>query len=177
MKPAYSIVPGLALAALLSACGGGVSFGDFHDDGDELRNVPYESNMPGEMTVARAVDVSLNATYRSSGVLLNNVWRFFATGSHPETCRFRFGGLQHPTRNQVLSGEIWYLPKGSAVELATVSINGQEFDVQDTRAVTADPANNRVVFQDAQARSTQSVETITLNGTIPIRPGTRDPGC
>lgn len=176
MKPASSIAAAFALAGLLSACGGGVTFGDF-DDEDSRDNVPVASNLPASVTVQGASDVQLNGTYSTPSTLLNEVWRYFATGSHPETCRFRFGGLQQPGQNRVMSGEIWYLPESTTVHLATFSINGQEFDLQDTRAATADRAANQVVFQAATLRSTESVETITVDGTIPIRPDHKARGC
>lgn len=176
MKPASSLAAAFALASLLSACGGSITFGDF-DDEDPRDNVPVASNLPASVTVKGASDVQLDGTYSTATTLLNEVWRYFATGSHPETCRFRFGGLQQSGQNRVMSGEIWYLPESTAVYLATFSINGQAFDLQDTRTATADRAANQVVFQSAALRSRQTLETLAVDGTIPIRPDHKARGC
>ena len=74
--PARHAISCLALAALLSACGGGsvgVSFGDFDDDDPFAFHPPRSSGLPASVTVSAATDPAFNGNYASSNIWLSPV--------------------------------------------------------------------------------------------------------
>ena len=120
---------------------------------------------------------ALNGVYTTSNIFLNNVTKVDPV-DEPETCRMRFSNLPRSTNaQQLMDGDIRYLPGTNTLDTAVVSINTIEFGVGRNTGVTVDRANNRVVFTNAVLTSTQATgQSITLTGTIPMR-GDRPEGC
>ena len=171
MKNLHSSVAAVALAALLTACGGG-------DEGvivDE--DEPGPSGMAATMTVTAAGDTALNGVYSSSNVLTNTVTKVNPIGGDPETCRFRFSGLMQAGSTRQMDGDIRYIPGNPEVRTTFISISTVEFVLQGSVGASVDRANNRVNYSGAVLTSTQGTgRTITLTGSIPMR-GNRPEGC
>jgi hypothetical protein len=157
----------LALSVLaLAACGGG-------DDDNE----PAPTALSAGMTVSSASDAVLNGGYSSTNVSLNEVEKVNPIGGEPETCRFRFSGLQQAGTTRLMDGDIRYIPGTSDLRATFVSINGVEFRLQGTNNAAVDRVNGRVVYNGAQMTSTQgSGGVIIVTGTIPMLGG-RPEGC
>jgi hypothetical protein len=170
MRPAfYKFAASAVLVSVLAACGGG---DDDADSGD-----PQPRAIPATIAVPAASDASLTGTYSSNTIALNEVTKFNPVGGDPETCRFRFAGLQQSGTTRLMDGDIRYVPGTTELRVAFVSINTIEFRIQGTGGVFIDKPNNRVVFTNAVLTSTQgSANTITLNGAIPMLGG-RPEGC
>lgn len=170
-------LPTAALALVLTACGGG-------DEGIFVENEnPSASGLSATMTVSGSAATALNGAYTTSNIFLNNVTKVDPV-DEPETCRMRFSTLPLATNpQQVMDGDIRYLPGTNAVRTAFVSINAIGFtivgetDPAGARGMTVDRANNRIVFTGAVFTSTGATgQSITLTGAIPMR-GNRPEGC
>jgi hypothetical protein len=168
-SPRYTVAA-LALAGLLSACGGGdIGIPDTNND---LRS----SGASASVTVSAARDASLDGVYQTSDLFLNDVDKVNPIGEH-ETCRFRFSGLQHTSDGKTMDGDIRYLPGTNAADTTFVSIDAVEFRLEGTTGAVVDRDNNRIVYTGAVLTSTQGTgDTITLTGAIPMR-GDRPEGC
>jgi hypothetical protein len=170
-----------AIAALLSACGGGsVAIGDFGGDDPFDLHPPRSSGRPASVTVDAATEPAFVGLYSATDVPVTSVLRFFPQDGDPETCRFRFIGLQQQQSRveRVMDGEIRYLPNTSELRTAFVVINTLEFRHDGTSGATVDRANNLVTFDDAVFRSTQgSNDTVTVTGSIPLRNEAKPAGC
>ena len=165
-KPIPAAVLALAAAALLAACGGG------GDDDD-----PFPTTRNGAVTVTSATDSQFNGVYASNTVSLNEVVKFNPIGGDPETCRFRFSGLQQAGANRLMDGDIRYIPGNNEVRTTFVSINGVEYRLQGTPGASVDRANDEIDYTGAVLTSTAgSGATITLTGSIPMLGG-RPEGC
>ena len=172
MKAFFSSTTAVALAVLLSACGGG-------DEGIVVEeHEPSPSGASATVTVSGATgaDIDLNSAYATSNLSLNNVTKVNPIGEH-ETCRFRFSGLTSATTGKMMDGDIRYLPGTNALDTTFVSIATVEFRLTGTTGATVDRANNRISYTGAVLTSTQNTgRTITLTGSIPMR-GDRPEGC
>ena len=168
-------LPALAVATLLAACGGG-------DEGFIVEEkAPSPSGIAAAMSVtgASGPDVAFNGAYSTSDIYLNNVTKVNPIGGAPETCRFKFGNLPqtgNPSRG--MTGDIRYVPGSLILNVAFVSIDGNEFSISGTtNTVSVDRPNNRVRFSAAQLTATSgSGRSIVLTGDIPMR-GDRPEGC
>lgn len=159
----------LASAGLLAACGGG--------DGDGDSGDPSPTARGASVVVSAAGDTALNGTYSSSTVSLNEVEKFNPVGGEPETCRFRFSGLQQTGSTRLMDGDIRYIPGTTETRVTFVSINGVEFRLQGTTGAVVDKGASEIDYNGAVLTSTQgSGQTITLTGSIPMRTG-RPEGC
>ncbi|TWO70560.1 hypothetical protein FN976_13420 [Caenimonas sedimenti] len=155
----------VAVAAALSACGGG-------DD-----NEPFPSALNAQVAVASGTEAALNGTYSSNTVSINDVEKFNPIGGDPETCRFRFSGLQQTGSSRLMDGDIRYIPGTNELRVTFISINGTEFRLQGTAQAAVDKVNNEIDYTGATLTSTQGTgATITLSGSIPMR-GNRPEGC
>ncbi len=155
----------LASAGLLTACGGG---GD--DD-------PAPTPRGASVVVSSAGDATLNGTYSSNAISLNDVEKVNPIGGDPETCRFRFSGLQQTGTSRLMDGDIRYIPGNNELRVTFVSINGVEFRLQGTTGAVVDRGSNEIDYNGAVLTSTQGTgQTITLTGSIPMRTG-RPEGC
>ncbi|HET8747529.1 MAG TPA: hypothetical protein VFM98_18155 [Ramlibacter sp.] len=173
-----SFLPPLLAAGLLSACGGGVSFSFVDDDGDDFFDLPFRSGRPAFATVSAASDARLDGRYASDDARLTHVFRFRARGSTPETCRFQFEGLRQPATDAFMSGEIQYLPGTDNLFASFFVVEGREFRVDGNNGVRLDRASNSIVYQGAVLASTQGTgQTITLDGSIPMRNEDKPSGC
>lgn len=171
MSPAVykTLAASAVLVTLLSACGGG---DDDADSGD-----PAPRAIAASAAVGNASDANLNGVYASNTIALNEVTKFNPVGGDPETCRFRFAGLQQAGTTRLMDGDIRYVPGTTELRVAFVSIATIEFRIQGTAGVFIDKPNNRVVFTNAVLTSTQGTgNTITLTGAIPML-GSRPEGC
>ncbi|MBE7366452.1 hypothetical protein [Ramlibacter pallidus] len=168
----------LALAAVLSACGGGsvgVSVGDFDEDDPFAFHPPRSSGLPAAVTVSAATDPAFNGTYASANVWLSPVFRF---GGDPQTCRFRFAGLPQAGDQRVLEGEIRYLPGTAQLHRVQVVINGFDFRLAGTAGASVDRAGHLVTFDGAVLTGVEgTMGTLTLTGTIPLRAADKPVGC
>jgi len=171
-----SLVAPLLCAGLLTACGGGVSlvFGDFDDEFDDVFDT-RPSGRSASLTVSAASENRFDGTYASADVWLSNVLRF--SRAVPDTCRFRFAGLQQAGTGRLMDGEIRYLPVSGEPRTVFIWIEAFEFRHDGTTGVAVDFANNRVTFSGAVLVSTQSGAQITLAGTVPIRGDAKESGC
>ena len=155
----------LAVAAALSACGGG-------DDDD-----PFPSALNAQVVISSGTEVALNGTYSSTTIALNEVEKFNPIGGDPETCRFRFSGLQQTGSSRLMDGDIRYIPGTNELRTTFISINGTEFRLQGTAQAAVDKVNNEIDFTGATLTSTQGTgATVVLTGSIPMR-GNRPEGC
>jgi hypothetical protein len=161
----------VAFSVLLAACGGG-------DEGIIVEeHDPSPSGMAASVTASAATDATLNGIYASSNINLNNVTKVNPIGGEPETCRFRFSGLQQAGSNRLMDGDVRYLPGTNALRTTVISIATIEFRLLGTTGATVDKANNQVTFAGAIFTSTTgSGATITLTGSIPMLPN-RPEGC
>lgn len=167
-----STIAAAAAAVLLAACGGGGDSDIIFEDDD-----PTATTRNATVLVAAASDGSLNGTYSSTGIWLNNVEKVNPIGGDPELCRYRFSGLQQTGTDRVMSGDIRYIPGNTEVRVTFVSINGTEFRLQGSTGAAVDRTNDEVDYTGAVLTSTQGTgATITLTGSIPMRPG-RPEGC
>jgi hypothetical protein len=165
----------LAAAALLSACGGGISV-DIVDDGGFEDS--FSSGRTGTVTVASPQDERFSGTYTTDDVLLTRVIRVRAVGDLPVTCRFQFAGLKLVDRPAYMDGEIRYRPDSNVVVSSFVAINGLEYRLSDSPAVTVNHDAFRVRFTDATLSVPRNTtETITMTGFIPYRANDLPPGC
>ena len=178
MKLQYRL-PALALAAaLLSSCGGGVSIGvgDFDDFDDFGFHPLFRLGRPASLEVASSEPL-LAGTYSTSDVRVTDVLRFSADGPEPETCRFRFDGLEQAGSRRPLDGEIRYLPDSNELRSTIVFIGGFEFRLDGTTGATVDRTSHQVVYSGATLPSTQgNGQTVTLTGAVPMEQG-RPGGC
>ncbi|HSV78885.1 MAG TPA: hypothetical protein VLK85_06720 [Ramlibacter sp.] len=166
-----STIAAVAMAALLSACGGSGS-GDT-DFENELRS----SGATASVTVSAAGNAVLNGVYSTSDLELNDVTKFNPIGGEPETCRFRFSGLRQAGTTRMMDGDIRYIPGTTETRTTFVSIDAVEFRLQGTTGTLVDKPNNRIVYSGAVLTSTAGTgQTITLSGAIPMR-GDRPEGC
>ena len=169
MRIAFPTLLAVSLTAVLAGCGGGG--GDFEND-------PRSSGRSGALTVSNAGDTSLNGIYSSSDVLLNDVEKFNPVGGDPETCRTHFSHLEQAPGGRLMDGELRYLPGTNLLRVSFVSINTIEFRLDGSTNATVDRANNVITFSGAVLTSTQgSGQSITLNGTVPIRAENKPEGC
>jgi len=156
----------LAIAGLLSACG---------DGGDDDDPAPTAIN--ASVGVSAAGDAALNGTYSSNTIALSEVDKVNPIGGDPETCRFRFSGLQQAGTSRLMDGDIRYIPGTNELRTTFVSIAGTEFRLQGTANAAVDHTNNEVDYTGATLVSTQGTgQTITLTGSIPMLGG-RPEGC
>ena len=153
-------------AVLLAACGGS------GDDDD-----PAPTTRSGTLVVSSATDPSLNGTYTSSNVSLNEVDKVNPIGGEPEVCSFDFSGLQQTGGNRLMNGDIRYIPGNNDLRVTFVAINGVEFRLQGTTNAVVDRGSNEIDYNNAVLTSTQGTgATITLNGSVPMM-GDRPEGC
>src|SRR6478609_2428399 len=147
----------LGTAGLLAACGGS-------DSGD-----PGPTPRSASVVVTAATDAALNGTYSASTVSLNDVEKFNPVGGEPETCRFRFSGLQQAGSTRLMDGDIRYIPGTTETRTTFVSINGVEFRLQGTTGAFVDKPNNEIDYTGAVLTSTLDVvgpkATIVLTGS------------
>lgn len=157
----------LAVSVLaLAGCGGG------GDNGD-----PAPTTLSAGITVSSATDASLNGGYASNNVSLNEVEKVNPIGGEPETCRFRFSGLQQAGTGRLMDGDIRYIPGTTETRASFISIAGIEFRLQGTNNAMVDKPNNRIVYSGAQFLSTQGTGgVIIVTGSIPMLGG-RPEGC
>lgn len=156
----------MAAAAALTACGGG-------GDNDDPSPTPINASV----TLASATEPALNGVYSSTTIALNEVNKFNPIGGEPETCRFRFSGLQQAGSTRLMDGDIRYIPGTNESRVTFISINGTEFRLQGTAGTFVDKLNNEVDYNGAVLTSTQGTgATVTLTGSIPMR-GDRPEGC
>ena len=170
MNKLYFSTTALALAVLLSACGGG-------DEGvivDEREPTP--SGASATLTVSAATDVLLNGVYTTNNVSLNNVTKVNPIGGDPETCRFRFSGLLQAGSTRQMDGDIRYIPGNPEVRLTFMSIAGNNFTLAGTAGASVDRTNNRVNYTGAVLTSQATGRSITVTGSIPMI-GNRPEGC
>jgi hypothetical protein len=171
-KNAPRLLAALAVAALLSACGGG-------DEGAVVdEREPTPSGRSATMTVTAANETALNGIYTTNNVSLNNVTKVNPIGGDPETCRFRFSGLvQGGTGTRLMDGDIRYIPGNENLRTTFVSINSVEFRLEGSTGARVDRTGDRVVYTGAVLTSTQGTgNTITITGAIPML-GDRPEGC
>lgn len=167
-----AIAPAAALAVLLSACGGGDE-GIFVDEKE-----PGATGLSATATVTQAGNSSLNGTYSSNNIFLNNVTKVNPIDAR-ETCRTRFTGLaqQVAGSDRVMSGDIRYIPGNNDLHTTFISINTIEYRLDGTAGAAVNRATNRVVYTNAVLTSTQNTGlSITLSATIPLL-GNRPEGC
>jgi hypothetical protein len=156
----------IAVAAALSACGGS-------DDNDD----PTPTAANASVLISAATDAVLNGTYSSNTVALNNVSKFNPIGGDPETCRFRFSGLQQQGSSRLMDGDIRYIPGTNELRTTFISMNGVEFRLSGTAQAAVDKINNEIDFTGATLTSTQNATgTVMLTGSIPMKGG-RPEGC
>lgn len=174
--PARHATACLALAAVLSACGGGsVSIGEFDGDDPFDFHPPRASGLPASVTVSAATDAAFNGNYASTNIWLSPVFRF---GGDPQTCRYRFGALAQAGDQRVLQGEIQYLPGTSQLHRAHAVINGFDFRLEGTSGASVDRANNVVNLNGAVLTGHDGTGgRITLTGALPIRESDKPAGC
>jgi hypothetical protein len=171
MRTAYPSFAALSLVTLLAACGGGGGGGDFQND-------PRSSGRSGALTASAASDANLNGLYASSDVLLNDVEKFNPIGGDPETCRTHFSNLQQAPGGRLMDGQLRYLPGTNQLLVAFISINTIEFRIDRPTTVTVNRDNNIITFAGAVMTASQgSGQTLTLNGTVPIRAENKPEGC
>ena len=169
MRTAIHSLLALSFTALLAACGGG---------GGDFKNDPRSSGRSGALTVSAAGDASLNGLYASTDVLLNDVEKFNPIGGDPETCRSQFSNLVQSPGGRVMDGQLRYLPGTNQLRVSFISINTIEFRLEGSTNATVDRANNVVNFAGAVLTSTQGTgQSITLNGSVPIRAENKPEGC
>ena len=170
MNKLYFSTTAVALAVLLSACGGG-------DEGVIVNErEPTPSGAAANMAVSAASDVLLNGAYTSNNVSLNNVTKVNPIGGDPETCRFRFSGLLQTGSTRQMDGDIRYLPGNPEVRTTFMSIAGAEFTLQGSAGASVDRANSRVNYNGAVLTSQATGRSITVTGFIPMI-GNRPEGC
>jgi hypothetical protein len=173
MKKTQMSLAALAVAALLTACGGS-------DEGIVVEEKdPTPSGLAATATLSNATgaDVVLNGIYATSDVLLNNVTKVNPPGDDPETCRFEFQGLVQAGSNRQLMGDVRYLPGTESLQQTFLGVEGTEFGLVGTTGGAVDRTNGRVTFTGAVFTSIQGTgRTITVNGVIPMRPD-RPEGC
>lgn len=165
----HTTLSALAVAALLSACGGG---------GGDFENEPRSSSKTATVTVAAATEPALNGGYSTADVFLNDVVKVNPIGGDPETCRQRFSGLRQAGSTRVMDGDIRYIPGSAVLRSTFVSIDSIEFRLEGTTGGTVDRANNVVTYAGAVLTSTQGTgRTISLTGTVPLRAENKPEGC
>lgn len=175
-RPLLSVV---AVAGLLSACGGGVglSFGDFgfdDFDDDAFPQEPFHSGRPASATVSNAGDPAFDGTYSAPDARVSSVFRYLVD----DTCRFQFEGLRQGTSDRLMRGEIHYLPGTNTVARSFIVIDSREFRLDGGNAATVDRVNNAVSYDGARLTETQGLrQAITLSGSIPLRDESRPSGC
>jgi hypothetical protein len=156
----------LSVVSLLAACGG-------DDNNNDL--APTARN--ASVTIASATDAQLNGVYSSNTVSLNEVTKVNPIGGDPETCRFRFSGLQQAGSSRLMDGDIRYIPGTNELRVTFISIAGVEFRLQGTDNAAVDKPNNEIDYTGATLVSTQGTgATVTLTGSIPMR-SPRPEGC
>ncbi len=164
-----SILSAVAVASLLAACGGG---------GGDFRNDTRSSGRSASLTVSAAGTVALNGVYSSTDVFLNDVEKINPIGGDPETCRMRFSGLRQVGNTRTMDGDIRYIPGSTVVRTTFVSIDAVEFRLEQGPGVAVDRAGNMVNYTGAVLTSTQGTgQTITLIGSVPLRPENKPEGC
>ncbi len=154
----------VAAAALLSACGGS------NDD-------PAPTPKNATLTITNASDATLNGVYSTSTLSLTDVEKVNPIGGDPETCRFRFSGLQQAGTNRLMDGDIRYIPGNTEVRVTFIAINSVEFRLQGSTNAAADRTNNEIDYTGATLTSTQgTAQTLGLTGSVPMNSG-RPEGC
>lgn len=163
-------------AALLTACGGGISF-SFGDGDDDFADLdPFPSGRSATLTVSQASLPPLEGSYGSTNVMLSDVLLFFATSRDPQTCRFRFDGLLQSPGDRRMDGEVRYLPGTSQLRTTFVFIDGIEYRLDGSAGASVDRDTGRVRYDAAVLRSPGSTQQVTLTGSLPLR-GSRPSGC
>lgn len=177
-KPFSAALAAVAVAAMLTACGGGGD-SDFFDNED-----PEPSNRSGSVTVVGAENAALNGVYASDNVYLNDVEKVDPIGSDPELCRFRFDRLVQAGGNRLISGDVRYQPGTNIVRVMFLAIkdrngsNGIEYSLPDDADELQGAVNrpsNRIDLVNIRMES-GSGDEITVTGNIPMR-SDRPEGC
>jgi hypothetical protein len=123
-------------------------------------------------------DTRFSGRYSTDDTLLTNTVRFGPAATIPATCRFRFAGLQLGTRNAFLDGEIRYRVNSTEVVTSLLAINGLEYRLDDSAAVSVNKDLNRIRFRNATlANARNPAETITVTGFVPYRQQDIPAGC
>jgi hypothetical protein len=164
-------------ATLLAACDDGL---DVFDTDDPFFGRFLASGRPATLNVGGASDAGLNGSYASPDLRLTQVLWFWARGGAPETCRFRFEGLQQAGSARAMHGEIRYQRETTKVRTAIVTVATREFRVDRDEMGRVDPAASAVVIDGAVLTATDgSGQVLTLRGSLPMRKGKKDkaPGC
>lgn len=171
MKALLVTTTAVALSVLLAACGGG-------DEGVIVEeHDPSPSGLAASLTASAATDATLNGAYASSNLNLNNVTKVNPIGGDPETCRFKFNGLQQTVGGRMMDGDVRYIPGNTELRTTVISIAAVEFRLLGSAGAAVDRTNNRINFAGATFTSTTgSGATITLTGALPMR-GDRPEGC
>jgi hypothetical protein len=152
----------ISSAAVLGACGGG------SDD-------PDPTPVSATLAVSNSTNTLFNGVYTTATASLSEVDKINPIGGEPEVCSFRFSGLRGPGGE--MDGDVRYIPGNNSLRVIFVSINGVEFVSRDTTNAAVDRPNNEVDLSGKTlTASTGVASTITLTGSIPMRPN-RPEGC
>lgn len=167
----FKVLAPLAVVGLvLSGCGG--------SGGGDFQNEPRASGRAATATVAGSVDTTLNGTYASSDVFLDDVVKVNPIGGDPETCRTRFSNLPKTGGAQIMDGDIRYIPGTTEARVSIVSINTIEFELAGTAGATVNRTTNLITYSNAVFTAKQDPSrTITLTASIPIRAENKPEGC
>lgn len=169
---------GLALALLLSACGGGL-FKEEEEDED-----PSPSGRTVSLVVSGATVADLDGTYSSSDADLGAVQRSTESDAAAQVCTFRFEDLRHANSTRRMAGTITYAPIVTGTRTAhemrstSVTIGETGFTLQGGAGVATNLGSDQVLFAGAVLTGTTGTPrpTITLTGTLPVV-GSRPSGC
>ena len=171
-----SLLAPVLAAALLIACDGGVD--DLFETDDAFFGRLVASGRPATLAVQGASDARLNGSYASSDLRVTQVLWFWPRDSTPETCRFRFEGLQQAGSARAMHGEIRYQRQTTTVRTAIVTIETREFRAEKEGMGRVDTVGNAIVIDGAVLTATDGTgQVLTLRGSVPMRKDTGAPGC
>ena len=161
-----TVASGLAVAALLSACGGG-------NDDD-----PTPSDRTGILTITDASVSGLDGVYGNGDLNLTDVEKRNPIGSEPEVCAFRFDGANRVLGQGSAGGDVRYQPGVSVVYQVFLTVNGREFSNNKDGTDTEVQRNrDRIEFNRKILTATDnSGVTLRVTGLVPMRGG-RPAGC